>query len=66
MNNLLRYEGETFYQASFDPDNQGTVLQVVRNLSWLTPYLACILVGAGLVLQFAIRLLGFTFKRRTA
>lgn len=66
MNNPLRYDGETFYQASFDTDNQGTILQVVRNPSWLTPYLSCILVGVGLVLQFAIQLFGFTFKRRTA
>lgn len=66
MNNPLRYAGETFYQASFDPDNQGTVLQVVRNPSWLTPYFSCILVGIGLLLQFAIQLFGFTLKRRTA
>jgi hypothetical protein len=66
MNSPLRYSGETFYQSSFDPDNQGTILQVVHNPSWLTPYFSCILVGAGLVLQFATHLLGFTFKRRTA
>jgi hypothetical protein len=65
MNTPLRYAGETFYQASFDPDNQGTILQVVRNPSWLTPYLSCILVGVGLIVQFAMQLLGFTFKRRT-
>ena len=65
MNNPLRYMGETFYQASFDPDNQGTILQVVHNPSWLTPYLSCILVGVGLIVQFATHLLGFTFKRRT-
>ena len=39
MNNPLRYAGETFYQASFDPDDHGSVLQVVHNPSWLTPYL---------------------------
>jgi hypothetical protein len=61
----LRYAGETFYQASFDPDNQGTILQVVHNPSWLTPYLSCILVGVGLIVQFATHLLGFTFMRRT-
>jgi hypothetical protein len=66
MNNPLRYAGETYYQASFDRDNQGTILQVVRNPSWLTPYLACLLVGLGLMVHFAIHLLGFTFKRRTA
>jgi hypothetical protein len=66
MNTPLRYMGETFYQASFDPDDHGTVLQVVHNPSWLTPYLACLIVAAGLVLQFATHLLGFTFKRKTA
>lgn len=66
MNNPLRYAGETFYQASFDPDDHGTILQVVHNPSWLTPYLSCILVGVGLVVQFMTHLLGFSFKRRTA
>ncbi len=66
MNNPLRYAGETYYQSGFDPDNKGTILQVVHNPSWLTPYLACILVGLGLVVHFAMHLLGFTFKRRTA
>jgi len=66
MNNPLRYAGETYYQASFDQDNRGTILQVVHNPSWLTPYFSCILVGLGLVYQFATHLLGFTLKRRTA
>ena len=66
MNNPLRYAGETYYQASFDEDNHGTVLQVVKNPSWLTPYLSCLLVGGGLVVQFLTHLLNFTRKRRTA
>jgi hypothetical protein len=66
MNNPLRYGGETFYQASWDKDDHGTVLQVVHNPSWLTPYLACILVAAGLVVQFATHLVGFVSKRRLA
>jgi hypothetical protein len=66
MNNPLRYAGETYYQSSFDRDNEGTILQVVRNPSWLTPYFSCILVSLGLVLHFAIHLMGFTFKRRAA
>jgi hypothetical protein len=66
MNNPLRFAGETYYQASFDVDNHGTILQVVHNPSWLTPYLSCILVGVGLVVQFMVQLLGFTFKRRVA
>jgi len=65
MNSPLRYAGETYYQSGFDPDNLGTILQVVHNPSWLTPYLSCVLVGLGLVIQFTTHLLGFTFKRRT-
>ena len=66
MNNPLRYSGETFYQASYDPDDHGTILQVVHNPSWLTPYFSCILVGLGLMIQFMTHLLGFSFKRRAA
>jgi hypothetical protein len=63
MNNPLRYAGETYYQASFDPDNQGTVLQVVRNPGWLTPYFACIIVAIGMIWQFSVHLLGFGRKQ---
>ena len=66
MNNPLRYAGEPFYKASFDPDDQGTVLQVVHNPSWLTPYFSCVLVGLGLVVQFSMHLVGFATKRRAA
>ena len=63
MNNPLRYAGETFYQASFDPDDHGSVLQVVHNPSWLTPYLSCVLVATGLTIQFLSHLIPF-LKRR--
>jgi hypothetical protein len=66
MNNPLRYAGETYYQASFDKDDQGTVLQVVHNPSWLTPYFSCVMVAAGMVLQFMTHLIGFAAKRKTA
>ncbi len=66
MNNPLRYNGETYYQASFDPDNQGTILQVVRNPSWLTPYFACVMVAAGMIWQFIIHLIGFRGKQKSA
>ena len=39
MNSPLRYGGETFYQSGYDEnDPKVTILQVVRNPSWLTPY----------------------------
>lgn len=67
MNSPLRYGGETFYQADWDhEDEKGTILQVVRNPGWLTPYFACVIVAAGLVTQFMIHLVGFAKKRRTA
>jgi hypothetical protein len=65
MNNPLRYAGETFYQASFDPDDRGSVLQVVHNPGWLTPYLGCALVGIGMIFQFLTHLIPF-LKRRLA
>jgi cytochrome c biogenesis protein ResB len=71
MNNPLRYGGVTFYQYQMGRDeadrNRGTsVLQVVRNPSWLTPYVGCVLVGGGLTVQFLMHLLGFLKKRRNA
>jgi len=64
MNTPLRYAGKTYYQASYDEDDHGTILQVVRNPGWLTPYLSCVLVAAGLIVQFMSHLLGFAAKRR--
>ena len=70
MNKPLRYNGETFYQAGFDEHNDErerkiTILQVVHNPSWLTPYFSCVLVALGMIVQFASHLIGFA-KRRSA
>ena len=65
MNNPLRYQGETFYQASYDPDDGGSILQVVHNPGWLTPYFACVMVAVGLTWQFLSHLIPF-LKRRMA
>ena len=72
MNHPLRYGGFTFYQYQMDAgqlaDQAGrtpsSVLQVVRNPSWLTPYIGCAMVGAGLVIQFMFHLAGFVSKQR--
>ena len=64
MNNPLRYAGETFYQASFEPGKKLTILQVVRNDGWMLPYLSCMIVGTGLTLHFAVNLIGFLRRRR--
>jgi len=73
MNAPLRYAGLTFYQYQMTAgelvENAGltpsSVLQVVRNPGWLTPYIGCALVAAGLVTQFMFHLVGFITKRRT-
>jgi hypothetical protein len=65
MNRPLRYGGETFYQGGYDErDERVSILQVVRNPGWLTPYLSCGLVGAGLTMHFLGGL--FSFLRRRA
>ena len=72
MNHPLRYGGLTFYQYQMDAGQvaqqagrtPSSVLQVVRNPSWLTPYIGCAMVGAGLVIQFMFHLVGFVSKRR--
>jgi hypothetical protein len=64
MNHPLRYRGDTYYQAGFERDDQTTILQVVRNPSFLAPYVACIVVAAGLLVQFGYHLVGFARRRR--
>src|SRR5215467_147973 len=66
MNHPLRYRGETFYQAGFQKDDQATILQVVHNPSFTAPYVACVIVAAGLLAQFGYHLVGFSRKRRIA
>lgn len=67
MNNPLRYGGKTYYQSGYDEnDPTVTVLQVVRNPGWLTPYLACVIVSLGLCLQFGMHLLEFARKRNAS
>lgn len=78
MNNPLRYAGLTFYQLQMvdeqtareamarNPGEKVTpssTFQVVKNPSWLTPYLACVMVGLGLAVQFTIHLVEFARKR---
>lgn len=64
MNSPLRYGGRTFFQSDYDRDNQGSVLQVVRNPGWLTPYVSCGMIGAGLCVQFLSHLVGFLRRRK--
>lgn len=61
MNHPLRYAGLTFFQQGYEGDST-TILQVVRNPSRHLPYISCVLVFLGLVIQFGIGL--FTFLNR--
>jgi hypothetical protein len=63
MNHPLRYRGETYYQAGFEKDDRTSILQVVRNPSFIAPYIACIVVAAGLLVQFGYHLVGFSRRR---
>ncbi|HEY4416419.1 MAG TPA: cytochrome c biogenesis protein ResB [Verrucomicrobiae bacterium] len=73
MNAPLRYAGLTFYQYQMTAGQMAeqagatpeSVLQVVHNPGWLTPYLGCAMVAAGLVWQFLFHLAGFITKRKT-
>src|SRR5689334_18212184 len=66
MNHPLRYRGETFYQAGFQKDDSATILQVVHNPSFIAPYVACVIVAVGLLVQFGFHLVGFSRQRQRA
>jgi hypothetical protein len=66
MNNPLRHAGLTFYQASFEKGDKVSILQVVRNPGWILPYVSCVMMGLGLLVQFGIHLLAFVRKRTAA
>jgi ABC-type transport system involved in cytochrome c biogenesis permease subunit len=63
MNNPLRFNGETFYQSNVGVDpitrEETTGLQVVTNTGWMIPYVSCMIVGVGMLFQFAVALLRF-------
>ena len=72
MNHPLRYGGFTYYQYQMGAGEAmqmagrtpWSVLSVVRNPSWLTPYIGCAMVGIGLVIQFMFHLVGFVSKKK--
>jgi hypothetical protein len=70
MNNPLRYQGLTFYQYQMPSipveQERWSALEVVRNPSWLTPYVGCLMVGGGMAFQFLLHLVGFVTKRKKA
>lgn len=62
MNEPLRYKGYTFFQASWGPQNAGpneplfSTFAVVRNPADQFPLYACIVITAGLLLHFSLKL----------
>ncbi len=72
MNHPLRYAGLTFYQYQMTAGEAAqqagvtpsSVLQIVHNPSWLTPYVGCAMVAIGLATQFMFHLVGFVSKRK--
>ncbi len=74
MNSPLRYAGLTFFQYQMAGEEMAaqmgqapsSTLQVVRNPSWITPYAGCVVVSAGMIVQFMIHLVGFLSRRKKA
>lgn len=71
MNDPMRYAGLAFFQYQMNKDELdrspgSSTLMVVRNPSWLAPYIGCILVALGLLWQFLHHLVGFITKRLAA
>lgn len=73
MNNPLRYGGNTFYRYQMSAGEMAqragavptSTFQVVRNPSWLTPYLSTVIISLGLLVQFLSHL-WTAVKRRIA
>ena len=65
MNHPLRYKGFTFYQASFGENDTLSILQVVQNPSWLIPYISCLIISLGLLLQFCAHFYTFIKRRQS-
>ncbi len=66
MNHPLRYRGETFFQSGFEQNDTATILQDVYNPSFIAPYVACVIVAAGLLFQFAYHFVGFLRRRKAS
>jgi hypothetical protein len=69
MNEPLRYGGFTFFQASFAEDAQAaggytSTFAVVKNPADQWPLYACIVITAGMLLHFALKLLGYLGNAR--
>lgn len=66
MNNPLRYRGLTYFQHQMNKAEGFTGLQVVRNPSWVVPYVSSTMMGLGLAVHFGFHLFGFVRRRPAA
>lgn len=64
MNHPLRYQGKTYYQASFGQNDTLSVLQVVENPGWLLPYFSCTLIAIGMLIHFLKQLFHYATRRK--
>lgn len=66
MNNPLRVEDYTLFQASFSQEAQGetSTLAVVQNPGRVLPYISSILVGVGLIWYFISMLIQYASRTR--
>lgn len=55
MNNPLKYQGYSFYQAGFGNDDRQSILKVVKNPASGSPYLFSFIVIIGFIYQFIYR-----------
>ena len=61
MNEPLRYKGYTLYQSNYimnEDGSEATVLSAVRNSGWLFPYVASVVIAAGMILHLILALRG--------
>ncbi len=65
MNNILNYKGYRFFQASFDPDEKGTILSVnYDSLGTFLTYLGYILLYIGMIVILFASFTRFDFLKK--
>lgn len=66
MNNPLRHDGYTFFQASFSQEQNGTersTFAVVTNPGRVLPYVSSLTVFGGLLIHFLVIFIGYARKQ---
>jgi ABC-type transport system involved in cytochrome c biogenesis permease subunit len=68
MNSPMRFAGETFYQSGYNmvDGHPMTTIAVVRNDGWMLPYVSCMIVAVGMLVQFGLTLGRFLNRRRSS